>query len=139
MDSELDSSIAPLSTTLDSGDTPSTRGRSAHTTWIHTRPARDGEQEHHGTARIKYCIHCTESPSYGTSVTTNMRHHLNSKHHISIETVPGPVQIATINQLQQLYLRAESSGQTENIDSQVLEKVLDQDIINEALISMIII
>jgi hypothetical protein len=139
MDSEADSSIAPPSTTLDSGETRSTRGRSAHTTWAHTRPARDGEQEHHGTARIKYCIHCTESSPYGTSVTTNMRHHLNSKHQISVETVPGSVQIATINQLQQLYLRAESSGQTQNIDTQVLKKVLDQDVINTALISLIVV
>jgi hypothetical protein len=68
-----------------------------------------------------------------------MRNHLNSKHQIIVESAPGPVQTATINQLQQLYIRAESSGQTETIDVQVLRKVLDQGIINEALISLIIV
>jgi hypothetical protein len=97
MDSETDSSILLPSTTQDSGETKSTRGRSAHITWLHTRPARNGEPEYSGKARIKYCIHCTELPSYGTSVATNMRNHLNSKHQIFVESIPGPIQTATIN------------------------------------------
>jgi hypothetical protein len=139
MASEADSSIILPSTTQYSGETKSTRGISAHTTWAHTRPARNEEPGYSGKARIKYCIHCIEPHSYGTSVTTNMRNHLNSKHQIIVESASSPVQTATINQLQQLYSKAELTGQTETIDTQVLRKVLDQDIINEALISLIIV
>jgi hypothetical protein len=77
MASEADSSILPPSTTQDSGEIKSTRGITAYATWARTRPARNEEPEYSGKARIKYCI---EPASYGTSVTTNMRHCLNSKH-----------------------------------------------------------
>jgi hypothetical protein len=68
-----------------------------------------------------------------------MRNHLKSKHQIFIETTPGPVQQATIDQLQRLYIRAESSGQTQQIDTQVLQKILNQDAIDEALVSLIVV
>src|SRR5258708_37332002 len=97
MASDADSSILLPSTTQDSDEIKSTRGKLAHMTWAHTRPARNKELEYSGKARIKYCIHCTESPSYSTSVTTNMRNHLNSKHQIVMESAPGPIQTATIN------------------------------------------
>jgi len=116
MDSEADLSIPSRSETPDSVETRSKRGLAARTTWAHTRPARDGEAEYLGNSQIKYCIHCTEL-SYGTSVTTNMRHHLMSKHQIRIETTPGSIQQATIDQLQRLYIKAESSGQTQQIDT----------------------
>ena len=120
MDSEADSSSLAPPATLDSDKSGSKRGRSAHTTWAHTRSARDGENSQH-----KYCTHCTVQPPYGTSVSTNMRHHLKSKHGISVERTPGLVQAETVHQLQQLYIRAESSGQTEKIDTQVFRKYLD--------------
>jgi hypothetical protein len=139
MASEADSSILPPSTTQDSSEIKSTRGITAHTTWAHTRPARNEEPGYSGKTRIKYCIHCIEPASYGTSVTTNMRNHLNSKHQIIVESAPGSIQTATIGQLQQLYIRAESTGQTKTIDAQALQKVLDQDVINDALISLIVV
>jgi hypothetical protein len=46
MDSEIDLSLPPPSTTQDSIESNSQnpkRGQSAHTTWIHTRTARDEE------------------------------------------------------------------------------------------------
>jgi len=88
MDSEVDSSL-PALTTPDSdqtGSNTSERGRSAHTTWVHTRTARDGENSRH-----KYCIHCTVLSPYNTSVSTNMRQHLKSKHGIIVERAPGPI------------------------------------------------
>lgn len=45
----------------------------------------------------------------------------------------------TIQQLQQLYRRAESSGQTEEIDTQIFQKHLDQDAIDEALVLLIVV
>jgi hypothetical protein len=137
MGSEADSSLLAPSTTqdsVDSGSKKSKRGRSAHTTWAHTRTARDGED-----SRLKFCIHCTVPPPYSTSVSTNMRGHLESKHGIIIDRTPGPIQVETVRQLQQLYTRAQSSGQTEEIDTQVYRKHLDQDVINEALITLIVV
>src|SRR5215469_18953773 len=112
MDSDADSSnILPLPT-IDSTETESKRGRTltAQSTWAHTRPAHDGEDQFHKGRPIQYCIHCTEQ-SYGTFITTNMQKHLKSKHQISIDPILSLLQEATINQLQQLYLKAKSSGQ----------------------------
>jgi len=135
MASEADSSLFERLATQDSSQTR-TRGPSAHTTWIHSRTARDTDGE---DLKLKYCIHCTTTPIYGTSVTTNMRRHLLLKHQIDIERDPGPIQVATIQQLQQLYLRAELSGQTEDIDTQVFRKHLNQDAIDESLVLLIVV
>jgi hypothetical protein len=68
-----------------------------------------------------------------------MKKHLQSKHGIVIETTSGRVQTKTLQQLQQLYLKAKSSDQTEEIDTQVFEQYLDQDMIYEALVSLIVV
>jgi hypothetical protein len=68
-----------------------------------------------------------------------MRAHLQTKHAIIIEREPGLIQATTVQQLQQLYLQADSSGQTEEIDAQVFRKHLNQDAINEALVSLIVV
>jgi hypothetical protein len=68
-----------------------------------------------------------------------MRNHLKSKHQISIEAIPGIIQQTTINQLQRLYAKAESLGQTQQIDIQAFRKILNQDIIDEALVSLIVL
>jgi hypothetical protein len=81
MDSETDSSVlSPPLTTLDSVKSELIKRKSARTTWAHTRSARDNEPAYHGKAHIKYCTHCTESQSYGISITTNMRNHLQIKY-----------------------------------------------------------
>ena len=41
--------------------------------------------------------------------------------------------------MKELYHQAESSGQTSEIDTQVFRKQLDQDVINEALVSLIVV
>ena len=140
MDSNFDSSdLLPLPTS-DSGKTESKKGRTqtSQMIWTHTRPARDGEAQFHKDRSIQYCVYCTES-SYGSSVTTNMQNHLKSKHQISIEPTLSILQQSIINQLQQLYLKAESSGQTQQIDTQVLRRILNQYIIDEALVSLIVV
>ena len=135
MASEADSSLFEHSATQDSSQTR-TRGPSAHTTWIHSHTACETNGE---DPKLNYCIHCAMTPIYGTSVTTNMWKHLLSKHQIIIERDPSLIQAATIQQLAQLYLQAESSGQTEDIDTQVFWKHLNQDAIDEALVSLIVI
>ena len=68
-----------------------------------------------------------------------MRNHLKSKHQISIDSAPSTLQQAIINQLQQLYLKAESFGQTQEVDIQAFQRILNQDIIDEALVSLIVV
>jgi hypothetical protein len=68
-----------------------------------------------------------------------MQKHLQGRHEINIEVVISRVQEAALQQLKELYRQAESSSQTSEIDTQVLKKQLDQDVINEALISLIVI
>jgi hypothetical protein len=65
---------------IETGSKKPKKGRSAHTIWVHTRTARDEED-----SRLKFYIHCTETPSYSTSITTNMRGYLESKHGITID------------------------------------------------------
>jgi len=138
MNSEVDSSI--ISPTLDTLETESkkSRKRSAHTTWAHTRTPQDQEPEYQGKNRLFYCKYCIDE-SYSTPASTSFRHHLLSKHEIRVEATPGPIQTAALEQLQQLYTRAMSLGQTQQLDSQVLQKNLNKDVINEALVSLIIV
>ena len=68
-----------------------------------------------------------------------MRKHLKSRHKIDVEIPVGQVQATTLQQLEQLYLRATLSDQTEAIDAQVFQKHLDQNTINEALVSLIVV
>jgi hypothetical protein len=65
--------------------------------------------------------------------------HIKRKHQIDIELGSSQVQIAALQQLKELYCQAESSGQTSEINTQVFQKQLDQDVINEALVSLIIV
>ena len=68
-----------------------------------------------------------------------MQTHLQKYHQIDVEVSVNQVQTAALEQLEQLYLQVKLSDQTEAIDAQVFEKQLDQDIINEALISLIVV
>ena len=70
---------------------------------------------------------------------TNLRSHLKSKHAIFVEVTLSQIQSKALEQLKELYNRAELSGQTEEIDSRVFSRQLDLDVINEALVSLIVV
>jgi hypothetical protein len=83
MDSEMDLFLPALSTTQGSVETEFRKlkkGRSIYTIWVHTCTARDGKN-----SRFKFYIHCTETPSYSTSITINMRGYLELKYGITID------------------------------------------------------
>jgi hypothetical protein len=131
MASEGDSSSYIESTTQES---TRTRGTTS-SVWAHSRTAHDGEDP-----AYRYCIHCTTDPIFKTKmVSTNLRSHLKSKHAIFVEVTLGLVQSKALQQLIDLYNRAKSSSQTEEIDTQVFLKQLDLDVVNEALISLIVV
>lgn len=141
MDDEIDPSFTDLGSLapLDSASNKSgTRGRSALATWTHSRPAKDNEPEKKDGSSLLYCRYCPESSTYSTSVTTNFRRHLQSKHQVAIEKDDSKLQGEIQLRLSRLYTDAESTGHTDEISSQILRKTLDHSVINEALISLIV-
>jgi hypothetical protein len=68
-----------------------------------------------------------------------MKRHLLNMHQIVVEKAIGKIKAAIIQQLAQLYLQAEASGQTGEVDSRVLQVHLNLAVINEALVSMIVV
>jgi len=111
-------------------------GRSAETTWVHSRQAFPHEVQDN-----RYCIHCKKPDQpdvYHTSVSSNLRTHLKTHHNIIVEITSGVVQEQVNKQLEQLYLRAETSNQTEEVDTRVLRKVLDRERIHEAFVSLLV-
>jgi hypothetical protein len=139
MDSEVDSSLLAPLTVSDSASISSKRGKSAHATWAHTRTNRGDEPEFKNGARLLYCVYCPQESPYSNTVTTNFRKHLKSKHQINVDEDPSQLQSAILEKLQQAYNKADSLGHTYELDSQILRKVLNQDVINEALVSLIVV
>ncbi len=131
MNSESDSSFASF-TSVQSVLKKSRSQTSA--VWTHCQTAHDDEN-----LKFKYYTHCTISSSYCTNISFNMWMHLQRCHQINVKASVSQVQMTALEQLEQLYLQAKLSDQIKAIDAQVFEKQLDQDIINEALILLIVV
>ena len=71
--------------------------------------------------------------------STNLQSYLKSKHAIFVEVTLGKIQSKALEQLKELYDQAESSGQTKEIDAWVFLRQLDLDVVNEALVSLIVV
>jgi hypothetical protein len=134
MASEADSSSYIASTTQES---TRTRGPTS-AVWEYSRTALDGED-----SAYRYCIRCTEEnivPIFkAKGVPTNLRRYLAAVHSIIVDITVGYVQAKALQQLKELYNRAESSGQIEEIDTYIFSRQLDLDIVNEALVSLIVV
>ena len=134
MASEADSSSYIASTTQ--GSTRTHGPTSA--VWEYSHTALDGED-----SAYRYCIRCTEEnivPIFKVrGVPTNLQRHLAAVHSIIVDIAVGHIQAKALQQLKELYNRAESSGQTEEIDTYIFSRQLDLDIVNEALVSLIVV
>ncbi len=128
-----DSSLVP---SITPSEAPSSRSKlhSAHSTWAHTREARNEEPLSQANKRLLYCMHCE---TYSTTVTTNFRHHLRSKHDIHVTEVSSN-EIVVAERLQTLYQNAKSEATATALQQEVLTDVLDRDVILEALATLII-
>ena len=138
MASEADSSSHNASTTQESSrrtqGSSQTRGLTS-AVWEHSRTVNDDEDP-----AYRYCIHCTTDPIFKTKMApTNLWSHLKSKHAIIVGVTLDQIQSKALDQLKKLYNQAELSGQTEKINTQVFSRQLDSDVVNETLISLIII
>jgi hypothetical protein len=137
MASEADSFSFVRSTTQESSQSrKSTKWRSP--VWDYCRTANEDEEN----PDFLYCSRClSDSPKkpYGSNVPTNMKKHLLLVHGIAVEKAIGKIQATVVQQLTQLHLQAKAAGHTEQFDSQVLQSQLSQAVINEALISLIVV
>ena len=111
--------------------------------WTHSHWSCNTDSEH--DSKLRYCTLCSclrYSASYYTNISINMWRHLQWHHEITVESSVDSVQVATLEQLEQLewlYLNTKSSDQTEEINIQVFEKQLNQNTINKTLIFLIIV
>ena len=110
------------------------RSQVSSAVWNHCCAAQNDED-----SKFKYCIYCMILKIYFTNISFNMQKHLWTWHNIDIDIAVSWVQAATLQQLEQLYLQVKSFSQIKAINAQVFQKQLDQNIINEVLISLIIV
>jgi len=141
MDSESASSLCLASTSTQSSRLGAKRGAIAKATWAYTRLGRPNTTE---LPKTHYCLPCereNRTPIYSSTVSTNQRLHLQSAHNIIIEEEQelSTLHSKVIEQIQQLYLQVESSGPTTEIDTLIFQRYLNRPVINEALISLIVL
>jgi hypothetical protein len=136
MASEADSSL--LTDTLDSIGAPSTQVERSLRSAVHeySREPNDDEPKRDGKGRkLLYCIKC----SYGGSSTTNLRLHLKSKHQIAVAVNDSSTKVAACGKLKQLYDEASAQNSPTEFDSHVLKKTLNKDVIEQALLNLIVL
>lgn len=136
MASETDSSL--LTATLDSLELPIVqRGRKPRSP-VHeyTRKPNENEPKKDVKGRtIHYCSKCT----YFALSTTNVRNHLKSKHEIIVSVSDSSTKVAACGKLKQLYDEASAQNDTTEFDSHVLKKILNKDVIEQALLNLIVV
>ena len=99
-------------------------------------------EEDNETSEFLYCSYCEPNglkKPYSSNLPMNMKKHLLSVHSIIVEKGIGKIQAEVIQQLEQLHLQAKAAGQADTFDSQVLQLQLNQTVINEALLTLIVI
>ena len=139
MASEAGSSVlAPSTTQVSSQSKSNKKTKDGSAVWKdHCRTALDTEDP-----KKKYCNYYTKEsrdPIYGSDNSSNMRKHIEGIHNIKVKLATSKIQQAALDQLRELYRQAEAAGETSEIDTQVLRKHLNQDVINEALVSLIVV
>ena len=110
------------------------RSQVSSAVWNHCHAAQNDED-----SKFKYCIYYTTSEIYFINISFNMWKHLWTWYNVDVDIAVSWVQAAILQQLKQLYLQMKSFDQIKAIDAQVFQKQLDQNIINEVLISLIIV
>src|SRR6266699_4828964 len=107
--------------------------------WTYIRPLRSNEPERKGNSQILYCKHCPLETSYGSPVTTTFRHHFASRYNIIIEKRQNTILIIVSDDFDRLYKRLCESGQIEEVETKIIEKVLYKEIINEILVLLVVV
>jgi hAT family C-terminal dimerisation region len=93
-------------------------------------PVRDSQNR-----KLYYCSLC----SYNASSTTNIRYHLQSKHTIESDRSIPRTKATAANQLRELWRQASTDNQSTELDSLILKSVLNKDIIDQALVNLVVV
>ena len=110
------------------------RSQVSSAVWDYCHAAQNDEN-----LKFKYCTYYMISEIYFINISFNMQKHFQTQHNVDINIVVNQVQAAILQQLEQLYLQTKSFSQIKIINAQVFQKQLDQNIINEVLISLIVV
>ena len=81
----------------------------------------------------------SRDPIYSSNNSSNMREHIEGIYNIEVKLATSNIQQVVLEQLKELYRQVEATGEMSEINTQVLRKHLNQDVINEALISLIVV
>ena len=133
MTSELDSSIASgPNLSVESLTTKNRKKTSLIVNFTRVREEHEPEKDKNGRL-LFYCSSC----SYSSSVTTNIRAHLKSKHEIDVETRQNRTKHEAQNRLIEYWNQAMENNEIDEIQSLVLNHVLNTEVIQQALINLI--
>jgi hypothetical protein len=111
------------------------RSTSMDALWAHTREPDEGEKVESGKYKIMYCTYC----GYSTPVATNFRRHLREKHTLECESTPLTQREDISQSFERLYRKAAMIGREKEIEQACFDKVVNQDVVNEALVSLIVV
>jgi hypothetical protein len=139
MASECDSTLSELS--IEPSIASSSTKSRKKTSPIHeyTREPYENEPKKKDNYTLYYCKLCTDKPYSGSS-TTNIRQHLLSAHEIKVRLRENQTKAEAHERLAQLYAEAiESEIDTEEVESAVLKKVLNKDVLRQALVNLIVV
>ena len=82
-----------------------------------------------------YCKYCM----YGAISITNLWNYLKSKYKIIAKTIQSRTKALASQKLKELYKQAAAEDKTDNFNSYILEKVLNKEVINQAVMNFIIV
>jgi hypothetical protein len=137
MVSDIDSSLNldyPSSVTSTNVRIPQSKASPVHE---HTRPARDNESKKDSLngRKLFYCNYC----SYGNAVIINLRLHLFNQYEIQIKTRVNHTKATAIEKLLDFWNTVMEDRTISQLEFLVLEKILNKDISQKALLELIII
>ena len=108
------------------------------TTWNHTHLSHNLKSEYKRKDQIFYCKYCKNS-SYECQSNSSFQNHFLKKHDINIQSENHQIQVFNLFKLQDLYNKTTHSSQTQEFNVQILKRMLNKKIINEILISLIVV
>ncbi len=107
--------------------------------WTYTRPPRFNEPERKGNNHILYCKHCPPETSYDSLIIINFHHHFANKYDIIIEKRQNTILVVASDDLDRLYKMLYKNDQIEKVETKIIKKILYKEIINEVIVSLVIV
>ena len=114
------------------------RKHTALATWDHTHLSCNSESEYKKKDQMFYCKYCKNS-SYECQSSSLFQNHLFKKHDIDIQSESCQIEVFSLLKLQDLYDKTAYSNQIQELNTQILKRMLNKKIINETLISLVVV